>query len=408
MRAVVFAAVLLLCSPAVSAQTVSRRGSIESHVVGFPQTTPTDTTQVVGDVLLREEGSVRPARWIQLAAGLGLRGDSHDRVEDHWRLDFEDRGVRRARASILRVSASLSAGAFSVEVGKQFIRWGRADVLNPTDRFAPHDYLDVVNPELLAVNGVRPSVQIGNSTLEAVWVPRLTPSRSPLFDQRWTVALPEAEGIRIIDKGAVFPRGSQHGVRWNHAGTRVEASLSYFDGYHHLPAFVVRQPSPEVAEATRAYPALRSYGSDIAVPAGWLTVKGEVAYFTSPNDSTDEYVLYVVQLERQVGGWMLIGGYAGEAVARSRGTLSFSPDRGIARSIVGRAVHAVDPARTMLVELVVRQNGDGAYVKGEYSTLIARSWRLTMSAVGIGGEAHDFLGQYRRNSSGSIALRFSY
>jgi len=407
-RTVALAAVVLVGATAVSAQTISQRGFVEANGVGFPQPAPNDTTQLVGDVLVREEVFFRPARWIQLAAGVDLRADSHDRVEDRWQLDFDDRGVLRPRSGVRRLSASLSAGAFSLEVGKQFIRWGRADLLNPTDRFAPHDFLDVVNLELLAVNAVRPSVQIGDETFEAVWVPHLTPSRSPLFDQRWTVVTPEAEGLRIIDGGAVYPAGSQHGLRWSHAASRVEASLSYFDGYHHLPAFSVRQPSPDAVELTRNYPELRSYGGDIAVPAGWLTVKGELTYFTSPHATTDEYVLYVVQVERQARGWLLIGGYAGEAVTQSRGTLSFSPDRGLARSIIVRTVRATDPARTILVELVAHQNGDGAYVKGEYSRVIARHWRLTMNGVGIAGEAHDYLGQYNRNSHGSIALRFSY
>jgi hypothetical protein len=35
-------------------------------------------------------------------------------------------------------------------------------------------------------------------------------------------------------------------------------------------------------------------------------------------------------------------------------------------------------------------------------------WRLTLSGVGLGGDADDFLGQYRRNSHGSITLRFSF
>ncbi len=39
-----------------------------------------------------------------------------------------------------------------------------------------------------------------------------------------------------------------------------------------------------------------------AVPTRWLTVKGEVAYFTSRSPGTDEYVLYVVQVERVYKG----------------------------------------------------------------------------------------------------------
>jgi hypothetical protein len=402
------AIILLLCTTSLAAQTISRRGFVEGRASGFFRVAATDSTRAIGDVLLREEVFIRPSRWIQFGAGLDLRGHSYDQVDDQWRFDFHDRGARRPRAAIRRLSASLTAGAFSLDVGKQFIRWGRAEILNPADRFAPRDFLGLVEPDLLPVTGVRPSVQIGQETFEAVWVPRLTPSRSPLLHQRWTVVPPEAANMRVEDRGAVYPRGSQLGFQWRHTGTRVEAALSYFDGYNHLPAIAVRPLAPDAAELTRVYPALRTYGGHVVVPTHWLTLTGDAAYFTSPDADADEYALYVVEVARQAGEWLLVGGYAGEIVTTSRPSLSFAPDRGIARSIVGRVSRAADPQRTLVVEAVVRQNGDGVYVKVEHSTVVAPNWRLTMAGVGLAGDADDFLGQYRRNSHGSITLRFSF
>src|SRR5205814_6544001 len=113
--------------------------------------------------------------------------------------------------------------------------WGKADIINPTDRFAPRDFLNVVDSEFLAVTGVRAVVQHRGETLEAVWVPRFTPSRVPLLDQRWTVVPPEAVNIPLIDAGGVFPEGSQAGLRWSHVGSGYEYSLSFFNGFNHLP-----------------------------------------------------------------------------------------------------------------------------------------------------------------------------
>ena len=190
----------------------------------------------------------------------------------------------------------MAAGGFTLDVGKQFIRWGRADILNPTDRFAPRDYMNVIDTDVLPVLGVRPSVQIGQETFEFVWVPRMTPSRLPLFDQRWTVLPAALQGVPIVDGGSDIPRGSEYGARWNHAGERFEASLSYFDGFNHLPN-IAAQPVPELnaVELTRVYPDIRTYGGDLAVPTAWFSVKGEAAYFTSPSATSDEYVLYVVE-----------------------------------------------------------------------------------------------------------------
>ena len=401
----IVAAALISWSVSASAQTISQRGFIEGRGFVFPLTAPNDTTQTIGDLLIREEVFLKPAPWVQFAAGLDLRANSHDQVESEWRLDLDDRSIRRPRAALRRVTATFTAPHFTLDVGKQFIRWARADVLNPIDRFAPRDYMNVIDTDVLPVIGVRPSVQVGHETFEVVWVPRLTPSRLPLINQRWTVLPPELEGVPIDDRGSIIPERSEQGVRWNHVGERFEAGLSFFDGFNHLPNIESR-PQPTGIELTRVYPALRSYGGDMAIPTARLTLKGEAAYFTSPTSTNDEYVLYVVELERQVGEWVLVGGYAGEVVTKSTDTFPFAPDRGIARSILGRAAYTVDPRRSVAIEGAARLNG--VYIKGEYSQSFAQHWRLTLTGVGIGGSPDDFLGQYRRNSHGSAAVRFSF
>jgi len=168
---------------------------------------------------------------------------------------------------------------------------------------------------------------------------------------------------------------------------------------------VLARPEIDVA---RVYPAIRSYGADAAVPLGRLTIKSEVAYFTSRTAASDEYLLYVVQLERQQGEWLFVGGYVGEIVTARRASATFAPDRGVARSIVGRASYAIDPNRSVALEGVVRQNGGGTYTKVEYSQAGGQHWRTTMTATLIRGEPDDFLGQYRRNSHLRLALRYSF
>ena len=187
MRRAVVALALVVASSAWSsstlyAQTFSQRGFVEGRAFEFPETTPTESTRTIADLLAREEVVVKPARWVQFAAGLDLRGDSHSQVEPEWRVDFEDRSILRPRIAVRRLSATFVAGGFSLDLGKQFIRWARADILNPTDRFAPRDFLNVIDTDFLPVLGAHTSVQIRSETFEAVWVPRFTPSRLPLFD----------------------------------------------------------------------------------------------------------------------------------------------------------------------------------------------------------------------------------
>jgi hypothetical protein len=394
--------------PPERAAVVSQRGFIEARGFGFPQDARSDTVGAVGDVLVRQEAFIKPTRWLQFAAGADFRANSHDQVEDEWRLDYDDRGVLRSRLAVRRLTASVVTSHVSLDLGKQFIRWGRADILSPTDRFAPRDYLNVVDTEFLPVTGVRAAVHSTSETVEVVWMPRMTPSRLPILDQRWTILPPEAAGLMLDDQGSIFPDESQQGIRWSHTG-RFEMGISVFDGFNHLPDVnVLIDPDRGALSIARTYPRLRTYGGELSVPTRVATLKGEAAYFTSPTSSSEEYVLYVVEVERQVGEWLLAAGYAGEVVTTSMEGFSFAAERGMARSIIGRASYTVNPRRSVAIESAARQDGRGLYAKGEFSEAFGRHWRLTLAAAGIRGDDDDFLGQYRQNSHVSATLRLSY
>ena len=391
------------------AQTLSHRTFVEVEGGFFPQASAGDDTRAIADGLLRGELSFRPSSWLQIAGGFDLRANSHDQVEERWRLDVDDRTVLRPRASLRRLTATLSRGGFSVDIGKQVIRWARADVLNPIDRFAPRDFVNVIDTEFLGVAGVRPSLQVGSETFEAVWVRRLTPSRMPLIGQRWTPLPAGAEELTIVDGGSRFPGGAQSGLRWRHTGARLETGLSYFYGYNHLPQFEISpgESSSDVL-VSRTFPRLRMVAVDTAVPTSWFSLKAEGAYFRSGETTIATYGLYVAEVERQAGEWLLTAGYAGKLGNPDRMPVSFDPERGLAGSIVGRASYTIDPQRSFVAELAVRQNGDGLYVKAEYSHALGQHWRASATGVYLSGREEDFLGQFRRNSHATIGLRFNF
>jgi hypothetical protein len=335
-------------------------------------------------------------------------------VEKAWRLDYSDRGVRDPRLSVRRLSATLTKGRFTLEAGKQFIRWGKTDIVTPTDRFAPRDFLNVVDTEVLAVSAIRGAAQIGDETFEVVWSPRFTPSRIPLLNQRWTPvpAILAAIPLPILDGGAILPSGSEVGVRWSHVGQGFEYSVSFFDGFNLLPLL---RPGlsliPFGIPITRTYRAIHSYGADLAAPKKWFTVKAEATYVTRGDLFSDDYIQYVLQLERQSGEWVFVGGYAGELGTPSQTSfvsLLFESERGLSRAVLGRASYTLGPNRSVAFEGAVRQNGRGVYAKAEYSQAHGQHWRATIAAVAIGGRDDDILGQYHHNSHVSLTLRYSF
>jgi len=390
-------------------QQFEQRGFIENRTVAYPQTAPNDSAHVVDEMLLREEASYKFTPWFTLSGAFDARTDSHRQTARDGVVDADDRSILRPALSLRRLSATVHKGKVTAEIGRQFIRWGKTDILNPTDRFAPKDYLSsVVDSDFLGVTAARFTVESGGNTVDLVWQPWFTPSRTPLLNQRWTALPPEAAGISLRDAGAVYPGGSQYGVRWNHVGSGYEYSLCFFDGRQNLPSFDAIFTPPDFSiQFTRTYPQLRLYGGDAAVPLPWLTIKGEAAYFTSSTPGAEEYALYVIQLERQVKEWSLVAGYAGSVVTRDVASpLQFAPDRGFAKSFVGRAGFTIDANRSLAVETAVR--ADGSFVRFEYSQLYGQHWRATGGVAWIRGDMTDFLGEYRRNSYASLAIRYSF
>ncbi|MEX2263073.1 MAG: hypothetical protein WD696_14045 [Bryobacteraceae bacterium] len=391
---------LLLLLPVVClAQDFTHRGFLETGSWFYPQTARGDSGRAIGESLLRYEAFYKAAPSLRFSAGFDARTDTHRQVERDVGFSFLDRNRRRPAFAVRRASASYHTGPLSIEIGKQFIRWGKTDILNPTDRFAPRDFLNVVDNDFLAVTAARLTYGSQSGTLDLVWAPLFTPSRTPLLNQRWVVLPPD---VRIQELDPRLPGGPQFGARWSHIG-RIEYSLSFYEGFNHLPLIDAR-----AFEVQRFHPQMRMYGADAAVPLPQFTLKGEAAYFTSSTRQADHYLLYVVQLERQVGEWFFVGGYAGEKVTARRSQLDFAPDRGLTRAFLGRAAYTIDSSRSVAFDAAVRQNGHGVWTGFEYSQAFGSHWRATLGFTLIRGRRDDFLGQFRRNSHASFALRYSF
>ena len=104
----------------------------------------------------------------------------------------------------------------------------------------------------------------------------------------------------------------------------------------------------------------------------------------------------------------MAGGYAGEVRHEPASSADGLPrprhDQGAHRT---RVVHdRSEPERGRRERRA--QNRDGMYVKAEYSQARGDHWRTTIAMAYLGGQADDFLGQYRRNSHVVLSLRYSF
>ena len=85
--------------------------------------------------LLREELFAKPRPWLRWRRR-DLRLNSHDQVEDDWRVDVSDRGVRRPRRVAGAGHRDNRLPKLTLDVGKQFIRWGKGR--HPQSNTASH------------------------------------------------------------------------------------------------------------------------------------------------------------------------------------------------------------------------------------------------------------------------------
>jgi hypothetical protein len=385
-----------------------QEGYVDYRGFAFPETTSNDRANFIGEALVRYDVIYGLAPGLKLQGGTETRIDTHRQTERAFKLNWNDRGTKRPNFSIRRFSILYGRGRLKFEAGKQLIHWGKADILNPTDRFAPRDYLSVVvDNGPLAVFAARVIYESRTDTLEFVAQPFFTPSRIPLLNQRWTMLPEDVRAIPLNDQGSRYPAGPQWGTRWNHAADGYEMSLSLFDGYNHLP-LLQSAIKPNEMDFQRYFPQMRMYGSDLAIPLKVFRLKAEAAYFTSTAKEADEYLLYVLQLECKTPNWSLMGGYAGEAITRKGEGVPFAPDRGLARAFLGRAAYTIDATRAVSLETAVRQNGDGLWLRSEYAQAWGQHWKATAGMTILRGEPKDFLGQYRKNSFFNLSFRYIF
>ena len=135
------AVIALLAAPSAPGQAFDQRGFVETQALAFPQDGSNDSGHAVDSMLLRWEPSYKASSWFTLEAAFDARADSHQDTARTAHVDFDDREILRPSLSVRRLSGILHRGHWTAEIGRQFIRWGKTDILNPTDRFAPKDFI---------------------------------------------------------------------------------------------------------------------------------------------------------------------------------------------------------------------------------------------------------------------------
>lgn len=206
-----------------------------------------------------------------LSAELSLKQS----LGDDARLEFKVRGLRedafgghaRTRVDWLQAVWFLRTERVDLRIGRQKVRWGKADGLNPGDFFTPIDYtllLPLEDDRYLAVPAIRADVHVDDTdSLSLVAAKNVAPTRIP-----W----PKPSPVPLHRED---PDGWQLGARWQHTGERLDWSVSVFHGTSTLP--LLSAPAAGTTTFLGDHARIDAIGADLARNFGAYGFRAEAA-----------------------------------------------------------------------------------------------------------------------------------
>ena len=335
---------------------------------------------------------------------------------------------------------SIEREGWSLKLGRQFISWGRADSLRPTDVFKRHDFTDLIENREEAIDAVKLDLSRGPWTLEGVWAPVFNPDTiSYRPENRWNglPATAEVPGVgrvnlsfrEALTQPAATLGSGQVGVRLSGSARGWDFAGMYYYGYDRVPTFTRRElawfdPITQVAKITLApiHKRIQVFGGDVATAISGWGLRAEASYtLTADLDPgisgvNDPYFRFTGGVDRTfsrlpVGESLsVILQYALDTEPRQPGPID--------QQVVDPRLHPFQHA--LVVNTIwkytefIRLNFKG-YVnlaQGDFVLQPEISWQpvdsMTIVVGGdvLGGSPNTFFGQFRNNDR--IRFRVSY
>ncbi len=264
-------------------------------------------------------------------------------AEVEFRHDFGDPG-RGGRVILREATLGIQHKGFRLEGGALQERWGKMDVASPTDTFMVPDYEELFFPEPLPVPGIVLGYARGPVSVKGVFVPAFRPARfRHAAPSRWDMTrfLPETQQVPLPLAGEydvplnyqefldgtptgasdAIGRGFEGGIRLDLFLPSADVGFSFSTVHDRLPTWTDFEATNDLAgfftgeeeggiDAIHAdlridprHARLFVPGFDVAVNAGPLVLRGEVAGFLTEDMQhesdliDDPYIKYAAGVE---------------------------------------------------------------------------------------------------------------
>jgi hypothetical protein len=205
-----------------------------------------------------------------------------------------------------------------VRLGKQQIIYGKAEGVFITDVVSPKDLSEFLLPDFdeirMGVTAAKVNYYIGNSTLEAVWVPVFTPTRMPEAGSIWSPVMPfPVDPVFDYSTSAIDPNlgNSELFLRFSSISSRIDFEVVGGSFWSDDPAMhVTRHIDPVTMQLTSLtvrpeYHRLSMGGASSSLPPGPLVTRGEGGYYSGRRFQTADPAVPGAVLEKDYLHYMV-------------------------------------------------------------------------------------------------------
>ena len=266
----------------------------------------------------KQEGKInsRNEGLLQLTAGSGSGNRIQWKAIMELREDLSDENRNRIWLDELWMKQRV--GIADITFGKQIIAWGTADGYNPVDNLNPVDYSDLLDTddEIIGIYSIRTQLFFKSADIDFVWVPAGSYGKLPDISSRWfppvnTLGIPQellVSGMDISVKNYVPELTLESGeaaIRLRKRFSGFDAGLSYYNGYDHLPEYILdstylTQQEPKLVFDEVLY-RQQVVGAEmvIVLPYG-MSLRSEAAYFIPEKDKPyrNEYIQMITGIDK--------------------------------------------------------------------------------------------------------------
>ena len=197
--------------------------------------------------------------------------------------------------------------------GKKEFTWGKAEVFNPTDSINPYDLMDFLESSKIGVLSTGIEYSIGESSIDLVFIPLFTFSRTPHADNRWAGNQEDEldPSSQKTQRDAIFDddsptvevherelppntiESSQVAARYRTTVKGWDFSLSYYHGFDSIPT-IESETKGGVTHLTPVFNKINVAGLAVATTFDKLEAHGEMAYRHTEQGDDDNFIAYII------------------------------------------------------------------------------------------------------------------